>query len=196
MIVLPQKRFERRIDGNKICRVRKPDSRTKDAEKEYFMNKKRLLAIALTFALVLSLVFAFAACTTEKENQNTDTEGTFKVVLVPKQGEAQEYTVDISLLDGQLNGEAAVMQLVGNHGVSITWEESSYGKYINSIGCVQPTEANEFVQIFTSVEKDKGVDAYAVTIDYKGTSLTTSRFGITGMSVEKDCIILIRVGSY
>lgn len=84
------------------------------------MNKKRLLAIVLTLALVLSLVFAFAACTNEKENQNTDTEGTFKVVLVPKQGEAQEYTVDISLLDGQLNGEAAVMQLVGNHGVSIT----------------------------------------------------------------------------
>lgn len=160
------------------------------------MTKKRFLAVILTLALVLSLVFAFAACVDGKDKTPAASEGTFKVVLMPKEGEAQVYTVDIALLEGQLNGEAAIMQLAGNQGVSVSWSESSYGKFLNSIGCVQPTEANEFVQLFTSVENDKGVDAYAVTMDYNGTSLTTSRFGITQMTVEKDCIILIKVGSY
>ena len=166
-----------------------------NAEKGVFMNKKKILAVVLTIVLALSLAFAFAACTDEPENPQSQ-EGTFKVVLVPKTGEAQEYTIDIALLDGQLNGEAAIMQLVGNHGVSVSWEESSFGKYFSSIGCVQPTEENEYVRLFTTVEKDKGVDAYATTIDYKGVSLTSSGFGISQMSVEKDCIILIRVDSY
>lgn len=161
------------------------------------MNKKRILAVLLTLALALSLVFAFVACNDGEQTQPPQAnEGTFRVVLMPKTGEAQEYTVDIALLEGNLNGEAAIMQLVGNHGVGVSWEESSYGKYLLSIGNVQPTEANEFVQLFTSVEKDKGVDAYAVTTEYDGVSLTTSRFGITQMSVEKDCVILIKVGTY
>lgn len=159
------------------------------------MNKNKILAVLLAAVLALSLAFAFAACTDDTKTP-ADTQGTFKVVLVPKTGEAQEYTIDISLLEGQLNGEAAIMQLAGNHGVSVSWEESSYGKYFNSIGCVQPTEANEYVRLFTAVEKDKGVDAYATTIEYKGVSLTSSGVGITQMSVEKDCVILIRVDSY
>ena len=159
------------------------------------MNKKRILAVMLALVLMLSLVFATAACTDDATTP-ADTAGTFKVVLMPKEGEAQEYTVDIALMEGQLNGEAAIMQLVGNHGVSVSWEESSYGKYLNNIGCVQPTEANEYVRLFTSVEKDKGVDAYATTIEYDGVSLTSSGVGISQMTVEKDCIILIRVDSY
>lgn len=159
------------------------------------MNKKRILAVMLTLVLVLSLVFAIAACTDDTKTPAAQ-EGTFKVVLVPKTGEAQEYTIDVALLEGQLNGEAAIMQLVGNHGVSVSWEESSYGKYLNAIGCVQPTGTNEYVRLFTSVEKDKGVDAYATTIEYEGVSLTSSGVGITQMTVEKDCIILIRVDTY
>lgn len=184
--------------ANKIYRIYNPVQWLLGCGKRsYNMNKKRILAVVLTLALVLSLVFAFAACNDgEQTSPPQESEGTFRVVLMPKTGEAQEYTVDISLLDDGLNGEAAVMQLVGNHGVELRWEESSYGKYLLSIGCVQPTEANEFVQLFTSVEKDKGVDAYAVTMEYDGVSLTTSRWGISQMSVEKDCIILIKVGSY
>lgn len=159
------------------------------------MNKKKILAVVLTVVLALSLVFAFAACTDDEKTPAAQ-EGTFKVVLMPKEGEAQVYTIDIALLEGQLNGEAAIMQLVGNHGVSVSWEESSYGKYLTSIGCVQPTEANEYVRLFTSVEKDKGVDAYAATIEYEGASLTSSGVGISQMSVEENCIILIRVDSY
>lgn len=159
------------------------------------MNKKRILAVMLTLVLVLSLVFAIAACTDDTKTPEAN-EGTFRVVLMPKEGEAQEYTVDIALLEGQLNGEAAIMQLVGNHGVSVTWEDSSYGKYFSAIGCVQPTEANEYVRLFTSVEKDKGVDAYATTIEYDGVSLTSSGVGISLMTVEKDCIILIKVDKY
>ena len=159
------------------------------------MNKKKILAVVLTVVLALSLVFAFAACTDDEKTPAAQ-EGTFKVVLMPKEGEAQVYTIDIALLEGQLNGEAAIMQLAGNHGVSVSWEESSYGKYLNFIGCVQPTEANEYVRLFTSVEKDKGVDAYATTIEYEGASLTSSGVGISQMSVEENCIILIRVDSY
>lgn len=159
------------------------------------MNKKRILAVMLTLVLVLSLVFAMAACT--KENPApAPSAGTFKVVLMPKEGDAQEYTVDIALLEGQLNGEAAIMQLVGNHGVQVTWVDSTYGKYFSAIGCVQPTESNEYVRLFTSVEKDKGVDAYATTIEYDGVSLTSSGVGISLMTVEKDCIILIKVDKY
>lgn len=160
------------------------------------MNKKRILAVLLTLVLVMSLVFAFAACTQEKDNTPENNEGTFKVVLMPKEGEAEVYTIDIALLEGDLTGEAAIMQLVGNHGVSVSWEDSSYGKYLLSIGCVQPTESNEFVQLFTTVEKDIDVSQYAVTIEYDGKEITSSGLGITQMSVEKDCIILIRVGSY
>lgn len=160
------------------------------------MNKKRLLAVILTLALVLSLVFAFAACVNENKDTPASGEGTFKVVLVPKEGEAQVYTVDIALLEGNLTGEAAIMQLVGNHGVSVSWTDSTYGKYLSAIGCVQPTEANEYVQLFTTVQKDVDVSQYAVTIDYDGKQITSSGVGISQMSVEKDCVILIRVGSY
>ena len=158
------------------------------------MNKKRILAVMLALVLVLSLAFAFAACTDDQTPAAK--EGTFRVVLMPKEGEADVYKIDMALLDGEKNGEAAVMQLAGNHGVSVTWEESSFGKYLIAIGCVQPTKANEYVRLFTSVEKDKGVDAYATTIEYDGVSLTSSAVGISLMTVEPDCVILIKVDSY
>ena len=61
------------------------------------MNKKKILAVVLTVVLALSLVFAFAACTDDEKTPAAQ-EGTFKVVLMPKEGEAQVYTIDIALL--------------------------------------------------------------------------------------------------
>lgn len=156
--------------------------------------KKRILLITTLLVVAAMLVFSFVACGQEQET--TPKEGTCSVVLVSKQGEVQVYSVDIAELGTTLTGEAAINQIAQKHGLQVDWQESQYGKFFNSIGIVKPEAANEFVQLFTSVEKDKDVSVYATTVEYDGKTLTSSAFGITQMSVEKDCIIYIRVGSY
>lgn len=164
--------------------------------------KKKFLALMLILVLALSMVMMAVGCQNDDPTQNPDQNGntnandTFKVVLVAKDGTTNEYVIDMALLEGKNDGESAVMQLIGNHEVGVTWQDSQYGKYLLKIGIVEPTESNEYVAIYTSVEKDKDVSAYAKTIDYKGTELTTSGFGISSMTVEKDCIIYFTVGSY
>lgn len=162
-----------------------------NAEKGVFMNKKKILAVVLTIVLALSLAFAFAACT----DDNASKEGAFKVVLMPKDGEAQVYTVDLADLDGDYTVDAALDNIAADKGVELKYTESAAtGRYYTQIGSVvENGSAGEYVYFYTSVEKDISVDQYATEIEYDGNKYVSSGVSASLMSVEKDCVIIISI---
>lgn len=158
------------------------------------MNKKRILAVLLTLVLVLSLVFAVAACT-DDDKTPADTQGTFKVVLMPSGGEAEVYTVALADLNGKYSVDAALDNISANKGVELKYTESAAtGRYYTQIGSVvENGAAGEYVYFYTSVQKDISVDQYATEIEYDGKKYTSSGVGASQMSVEKDCVIVISI---
>lgn len=156
------------------------------------MNKKRLIAIALTLSLVLSLVFAFAACTND---DNASKEGTCKIVFLTKDGEATEYTVDLADLQDKYTVDAALDNISENKGVELKYTESAAtGRYYTQIGNIAENgNQGEYIYFYTSVEKDISVDQYATEIEYDGKTYVSSGVGASLMSVEKDCVIIITI---
>ena len=154
------------------------------------MNKKRILAVMLALVLMLSLVFATAACTDDKESK----EGTFKIVLIPKDGGAVEYNVDLADLNGDYTVDAALDNIAANKGIELEYTESVTGRYYKQIGnLVENGAAGEYVYFYTSVEKDISVDQYATEIEYDGNKYVSSGVAASQMSVEKDCVIIVSI---
>lgn len=155
------------------------------------MNNKKILAVLLIVALALSLVFAFAACT----DDNASKEGTFTVVLMPLDGEATAYTVDLDDLGGKYTVDAALDNIAANKGIELKYTESAAtGRYYTQIGSVvENGSKGEYVYFYTSVEKDISVDQYATEIEYDGKKYVSSGVGASQMSVEKDCVIIISI---
>lgn len=71
------------------------------------------------------------------------------------------------------------------------------GTWMNSIGSLIPDSTiNEYISIYTSLERDFGVWDGVKTLDYEGITLTQSNFGIDGMSVEEGTVILFRIETW
>lgn len=69
--------------------------------------------------------------------------------------------------------------------------ELSYG-FINKFDQLpSPGATNEYVYLYTSVEKDFDTSAWATTFDCDGTKVCTSAVGCAEMSVQKGCVIYI-----
>ena len=71
------------------------------------------------------------------------------------------------------------------------------GTWMNSIGSLLPDSSkNEYVAIYTSLEKDFGTGDFATAIEYDGQTLTMSGVGIESMSVEQGTVILFRIETW
>ena len=71
------------------------------------------------------------------------------------------------------------------------------GTWLNSIGTLLPDSSkNEYISLYTSLEKDFGLWDGVKTLDYEGKTLTQSNYGIDGMSIEKDTVILFRIETW
>lgn len=161
------------------------------------MKNKRLLTWILAVAMLVVTV-CFAACV--EKPQLTKLDGVElpelaedEIVVVEKVGdkEYKYFTVQLNEQTG-LSEESSLLNVLeyvrDNSNVTL---ELSYG-FINKFDQLphEGTE-NEYVYLYTSVEKDFDQSAYATAYDCDGVKVSTSAVGCAEMSIVKGCVIYI-----
>lgn len=136
----------------------------------------------MIFALTL---VGFVGC-----SNDTPTEPVEKLTIVIADTTPVEYVLDMTKVDQSKGVVGALDYLKANDNFDYVSENSGYGIFLTKVGSLE-TDASkqQFISIYTSVEKDKDVSQYAKTIDYKGTKVTTSGLGISSMHIENNAII-------
>lgn len=150
---------------------------------------KNFSKVAVVVCLALALVLCAVACQPDMPSK-----GDVTIVIAPLEGEATEYTVDLSdIAEG--GGVVAILDyLKDNEGLEYITEDSGYGAYLTKVGVlVEKPEVGEFIYLYTSVAKDFDVSEYASTVEYQGKTLTNSGVGVSSMSVEDGAIIYITI---
>ena len=148
----------------------------------------RLLALALALTVTL---FCLVSCSTGE----IDAEGSVTVVIYGT--EATEYTVSLdSLSDGE--GLIPVLDyLKAEEGVDYTATDAGYGAYLTSLGTLKENATEgKYLYVYTSVEADFDVSAYAKTVEYDGKTLTSSGVGISEMSLTDGAVIYFTYITY
>ena len=151
-------------------------------------NFSRLLALALALTVTL---FCLVSCGTGE----IDAEGTVTVVIFDT--EATEYTVSLdSLSDGE--GLIPLLDyLKAEEGVDYTATDAGYGAYLTSLGTLKENATEgKYLYVYTSVEADFDVSAYAKTVEYDGKTLTSSGVGISEMSLTDGAVIYFTYITY
>jgi hypothetical protein len=81
-----------------------------------------------------------------------------------------------------------------NKGLTYTTNDTGYGAYLTQVNGIKEDKSNsEYVYIYTSVEKDADVSAYACEITYKDFTLPNAGVGISLMSIEDGAVIYIGI---
>ncbi|MBR5242562.1 MAG: hypothetical protein IKV20_05425 [Clostridia bacterium] len=148
------------------------------------LKTSRLLALMLALAIAL---LSFTAC---GGTDNGDEVGTIRFVIFDEG--ATEYVVDLSAL-GEGEGLMPVLEyLAENEELSYTVTDGGYGAYLTALGSLKESAAEgKYLYVYTSVEADFDVSAYAMTVDYAGLTLTSSGVGISQMTLTDGAVIYI-----
>jgi len=154
---------------------------------------KKLIALLL---VITSALLLLASC----GKSEVDNEGNMTVVIESSDGTYKEYNVPLDKLENYSEGLVGALEYLSRKKVdplSLDMSDSTYGKYIHSIGAISEDPAKgRYVIAYTSVEKDFSTYEGVNTIKYEGVTLKTSGVGISSMSVKKDSVILFRLETY
>ena len=100
-----------------------------------------------------------------------------------------EYRVNLDKVEGN-DGLLSVLAYLKT-AEGLTYANDATG-FLTEVGAVkQDAAAGIYLYIWTSVEADADVSAYATTKDCKGKTLTSSGVGTTDMTMEDGAVILI-----
>lgn len=147
---------------------------------------KKYAKIITAILLVTLLALTFVACIDPDNNS----QGTMTLVLL-NGDDAKEYTVDLSKIpsDSNQTGLMAVLDYLQSDG-QLTYAEE--GGLLTQVGILTDQRVDgKYIYIYTDVETDFDVSAYAVQITYKEKSYTNSGFGASQMSIKDGCTIVI-----
>ena len=166
-------------------------------------------------ALLLALTFIglmFVSCARTQEPTDTETSSAADTTTAPSttapaeetsekgfctiviEGDpATEYRVNLDKVTG-MNGLLAVLEYLKTE-KSLTYVAES--GFLTEVGSVkQDATAGKYVYIWTSVEKDFDVSAYASTKTYGELTLTSSGVGATDMTMTDGATIYIGLYSW
>ena len=140
------------------------------------------------------------AVTKEAETETTEPEASENTMTLVVEGEPLDvYTVDLDKVEGEEEeGLIPVLDyLKENEGLEYEANDSTYGKFLTKVNAAEQNEAeNQYVYIYTSVEKDYDVSDYATTKDYEGLTLNSSGVGASDLTLTDDCVIYISTIKY
>ena len=152
---------------------------------------KKVLSLILIIVIAVGLV----SC-----NGILGEKGDVSLVVENRDGTYEVYKVYLEDVENKDEGVYGVIELLTKrekNPLSADIAESTYGAYINSIGSLTPDASkNEYISIYTSLEKDFGTWEPVGVIEYEGVTLKTSGVGLTSMSAEKGTVILFRIETY
>ena len=154
-----------------------------------------MLKLKSSRLLALVIAIAFISLTACGGTDNSGKTGSIRFVIFDTS--AVEYVVDLSSL-GEGKGLMPVLDyLAENEGVSYTATDGGYGAYLTSLGTLRESAAEgKYLYVYTSVESDFDVSAYAKTVDYAGVTLKSSGVGISEMSLTDGAVIYVTYITY
>jgi len=170
--------------------------------------KKTLKLISFILALTL-LAFSLMACGDDPVTDNTPkteesstvevgNQSSGKVVTIVVGGTKEKvYSVDYSNVDLE-EGVLSVFKYLGNEGLlSYKADDTGYGAFLTEVGDLkQDAASGTYIYLYTSIESDQDVSAYATEKVWNGTTLVSSGVGITSMKVENGAIIYVGTIKY
>lgn len=150
-------------------------------------NQTKLLSLVAVVLLILSCL---CSC-----NKTQNVNGYCTVVV---DGETpKEYSVDLDKVTVDKGLISVLDYLKKEQGLTYTGTESSMGTYLTQVdGLKEDKTSGTYIYIWTSVEKDFDVSAYATTKEYGGKKLTSSGVGATSMTIENGAMIYIGTIKY
>lgn len=164
------------------------------------MKQKRLLTWILAVVLLIASI-ALVACVDKPQPEQQQIplpqldENQMSVIIKYGENEYTSYTV--TLTDDMQTGEDVLNYLADKADLQIDWQDSEYGKFINGIGGAKPSAGtSEFVNVMTSVQKDKGTWAGVKTYNVGDVTLAASAVGVSEMSVEAGAVIYFEIDTY
>lgn len=150
---------------------------------------KKTAKILLILVLALSMAIACFGCTDE----TADTKGTMTLVIGTETPAV--YTVELD--DVTINeGLFSVLDyLKETKGLDYVATGEGEFKFLTKVGDLTAS-GNSYIYLYTSVEKDFDVSAYAETKEYNGKTLTSSGVGASSMTMETDATIYVGLYVY
>ena len=152
---------------------------------------KKILSLILAVAMMLLLV----ACGGE-----VGEEGDVSLVVENRDGSYDVYKVYLEDVTNKEEGVYGVVEFImqrEENPITADIVDSSYGAYVNSIGSLTPDASkNEYVCLYTSLEKDFGTWDGVKSVVYEGVTLKEAGVGLTSMSIEKGTVVLFRIETY
>ncbi len=139
--------------------------------------------------IVLSVIVALSACLFACTD-NVDTSGNMTLVILDGDN-AKEYSVDLSNIpsgENKSSGLFAVLDYLKDKG-ELTYTANPDG-FLTQVNDIKPS-GNVYIYLYTDVEKDINVGAYATTIEYKNKTYTDSISGAKDMTIKDGCTIII-----
>jgi hypothetical protein len=149
--------------------------------------KKFKKALALILALVT--VFTVISLTSCFENEENANKGESKIVTIVVNGkQTKEYTVDMS----GISVDKGLVSVLDALKADVKLDYGITGSMLDYIGDVSNIyETNEYIYIYTSVEKDFDVSEYKQTVKYKDKELTSVGIGALEMTIEDGAVIYV-----
>lgn len=152
---------------------------------------KKYAKIIAIILVVCTLSIALFACI----DDTNDTQGKMTLVVLPLEGNAQEYSVDLSKLPSGENSSTGLIAVLDylqdNNKLTYTLK----GTMLTQVGDLQ--EGNGYyVYIYTDVEEDYDVTQYVSTVTYKDKTYTSSGKGASLMSMKEGCTVIITLYSF
>ena len=156
---------------------------------------KKYAKIIAIILVVCTLSIALFACI----DDTNDTQGKMTLVVLPLEGKAQEFSVDLSKLPSGENSSTGLMAVLdylkSQNKLSYESNDAGYGAYLTKVGDLQ--EGNGYyVYIYTDVEEDYDVTQYVSTVTYKDKTYTSSGKGASLMSMKVGCTVIITLYSF
>ena len=152
---------------------------------------KKILSLILAVAMMLLLV----ACAGE-----VGEEGDISLVVENRDGSYDVYKVYLEDVTNKEEGVYGVVEFImqrKENPITADIVDSSYGAYVNYIGSLTPDASkNEYVCLYTSLEKDFGTWDGVKSVVYEGVTLKEAGVGLTSMSIEKGTVVLFRIETY
>lgn len=152
---------------------------------------KKILSLILAVAMMLLLV----ACAGE-----VGEEGDVSLVVENRDGSYDVYKVYLEDVTNKEEGVYGVVEFImqrKENPITADIVDSSYGAYVNYIGSLTPDASkNEYVCLYTSLEKDFGTWDGVKSVVYEGVTLKEAGVGLTSMSIEKGTVVLFRIETY
>lgn len=144
---------------------------------------KKLIKALLAVCIVISLSLTLIGCYTV---------GVGEITLVIADGEGTEYSVRLDKFE-QKEGLISALEYLEEKGVlEYTANSGPYGSYLTQVGALEENGSQgRYIGIWTSVEADFDVSAYATTVEHNGIKLTSSGVGASQMTLTDGAVIYI-----